>query len=52
MIRLGKVTFTGHPNNRTGIPNRIDIDQRSDAVNNREVFGHWEADTIIVHSNL
>jgi hypothetical protein len=23
---------------RTGIPNRIDIDQRSDAVNNREVF--------------
>ncbi|CAC9625685.1 Mobile element protein, partial [uncultured Gammaproteobacteria bacterium] len=37
----------GHPNNRTGIPNRIDIDQRSDAVNNREVFGHWEADTII-----
>jgi IS30 family transposase len=27
--------------------NRIDIDQRSDAVNNREVFGHWEADTII-----
>jgi IS30 family transposase len=30
-----------------GIPNRIDIDQRSDAVNNREVFGHWEADTII-----
>ena len=37
----------GHPNNRTGIPNRIDIDERSDKVNNREVFGHWEADTII-----
>ena len=37
----------GHPNNRTGIPNRVDIDERSEAVNNREVFGHWEADTII-----
>jgi IS30 family transposase len=33
--------------NRTGIPNRVDIDQRPEAVNNREVFGHWEADTII-----
>jgi IS30 family transposase len=31
----------------TGIPNRVDIDQRPEAVNNREVFGHWEADTII-----
>ena len=37
----------GYAHNRTGIPNRIDIDQRSEAVNNREVFGHWEADTII-----
>lgn len=37
----------GHPNNRTGIPNRVDIDERPEAVNNREVFGHWEADTII-----
>ena len=37
----------GHPNNRTGIPNRVDIDERSDKINNREIFGHWEADTII-----
>lgn len=37
----------GHPNNRTGIPNRIDIDERPEAVNKREAFGHWEADTII-----
>ncbi len=37
----------GHPSNRTGIPNRIDIDERPEAVNKREVFGHWEADTII-----
>ncbi len=37
----------GTVNNRTGIPNRVDIDERSDAANNREEFGHWEADTII-----
>lgn len=37
----------GYPNNRTGIPNRIDIDLRPKEVNNRLVFGHWEADTII-----
>ena len=37
----------GYNNNRTGIPNRVDIDERSDKINNREVFGHWEADTII-----
>lgn len=37
----------GCASNRTGIPNRIDIDERDEAVNNREVFGHWEADTII-----
>ena len=37
----------GYPNNRGAIPNRTDIDQRPWAVNNRLVFGHWEADTII-----
>lgn len=37
----------GYPHNRTGIPNRVDIDQRPWAVNKRLVFGHWEADTII-----
>ena len=37
----------GYPNNRGAIPNRTDIDQRPLAVNNRLVFGHWEADTII-----
>ena len=37
----------GYPNNRGAIPNRVDIDQRPWAVNNRLVFGHWEADTII-----
>ena len=37
----------GYANNRTGIPDRVDIEKRPEAVNNREVFGHWEADTII-----
>ena len=37
----------GYPNNRGAIPNRTDIDQRPWAVNNRLVFGHWEADTVI-----
>jgi IS30 family transposase len=30
-----------------GIPDRVDIDERPEAVNNRERLGDWEADTII-----
>ena len=37
----------GYANNRTGIPDRVGIEDRSEAVNNREVFGHREADTMI-----
>ena len=37
----------GNARNRTGIPNRIDIDERPEAANNRERVGDWEADTII-----
>lgn len=37
----------GYANNRTGIPNRVDIDERSEAANNRKEFGHLEADTIV-----
>ena len=33
--------------NRTGIPNRIDIDERPEAANDRTRTGDWEADTII-----
>jgi IS30 family transposase len=29
------------------IPNRIDIGTRSEKVNTREAFGHWEADSIV-----
>jgi len=37
----------GSAHNRTGIPNRVDIDERPEAANNRSCVGHWEADTII-----
>ena len=37
----------GAGHNRTGIPNRVDIDERSEEANNRERVGDWEADTII-----
>ncbi len=37
----------GSAHNRTGIPNRVDIDQRPDEANNRERVGDWEGDTII-----
>ena len=37
----------GSAHNRTGIPNRRDIDQRPAEANNRTRVGHWEADTII-----
>ncbi len=37
----------GSAHNRSGIPNRIDIDQRPAEANNRERIGDWEADTII-----
>lgn len=37
----------GSAHNRTGIPNRRDIDDRPAEVNTRERIGDWEADTII-----
>ena len=37
----------GHPRNRTGIPNRVDIDNRPEIANQRGRVGDWEADTII-----
>ena len=37
----------GAGHNRTGIPNRVDIDERPEEANNRERIGDWEADTII-----
>jgi len=37
----------GAAHNRTGIPDRIDIENRSEEANNRERVGDWEADTII-----
>ena len=37
----------GNARNRTGIPNRVDIDERPEVANTRERVGDWEADTII-----
>jgi IS30 family transposase len=37
----------GTAHNRTGIPNRVDIDERPESVNKRLHIGHWEADTMI-----
>ena len=41
----------GCARNRTGIPDRVDIDKRPVAANNRERIGDWEADTIIGKNN-
>ena len=37
----------GSPRNRSGIPNRVDIDHRPEVANMRQRVGDWEADTII-----
>jgi IS30 family transposase len=37
----------GHPRNRTGIPNRVDIDERPEIASQHGRVGDWEADTII-----
>ncbi|MDT8424910.1 MAG: IS30 family transposase, partial [Methyloprofundus sp.] len=49
-LRHQKKTYRkryGSAHNRTGIPNRVDIDERPEIANNRERIGDWEADTII-----
>jgi IS30 family transposase len=37
----------GTTNSSSGIPNRVDIDERPAAANNRERIGDWEGDTIV-----
>jgi len=37
----------GHPRNRSGIPNRVDIEKRPKVVESRKRVGDWEFDTII-----
>jgi IS30 family transposase len=37
----------GSAHNRTGIPNRVDIEHRPQEANERQRVGDWEADTII-----
>ena len=42
-----KADPTATPTIAPGFLDRVDIEKRSEAVNNREVFGHGEADTMI-----
>jgi len=37
----------GSAHNRSGIPNRVDINKRPEIANQRKRLGDWEADTII-----
>ena len=37
----------GYPRNRSGIPNRVDIDNRPEIANQRGRVGDWETDTMI-----
>ncbi len=49
-LRHQKKTYRkryGSAHNRTGIPNRVGIEERPAAANNRKRVGDWEADTII-----
>ena len=49
-LRHQKKTYRkryGSAHNRTGIPNRVGIEERPAVANNRERVGDWEADTII-----
>ncbi len=49
-LRHQKKTYRkryGSAHNRTGIPNRVDIEQRPQAVNERKRVGDWETDTLI-----
>lgn len=38
--------YKGRKVHRGHIPDRVSIHVRDEAINNREVFGHWEADTV------
>ena len=42
-----KYKWRGFMKNKTKIPNRKDIAQRPDAVNNKERYGDWESDLVV-----
>ena len=49
--RKRRIKGKGRKVRKTKIPNRISIDVRPKAVEQRKQFGHWEADTIISRSS-
>lgn len=38
--------YQGRKVHRSAIPDRVSIRERSEAINQRKVFGHWEGDTV------
>lgn len=38
--------YQGRKVHRSAIPDRVSIRERSEAINKRSVFGHWEGDTV------
>jgi IS30 family transposase len=42
----------GRHERKTKIPNRVSIDARPPAVDDREVFGHWEGDSLVSRKSL
>ena len=50
--RKRKCKGTGRDAGKTKIPNRIPIDLRPPSVDDRKVFGHWEADSLVSRKSL
>lgn len=38
---------TGRSSHKSRIPNRVSIHQRPEEIESREVFGHWEGDSVV-----
>ena len=50
--RKRKNKVSGRSERRTKIPNRVSIDSRPPAVDNRSRYGHWETDSLVSRKSL
>ena len=50
--RKRKTKGSGRKERTTKIPNRVPIDRRPPAVDNRRQFGHWEGDSLVSRKSL
>ena len=50
--RKRKNKVPGRRERRTKIPNRVSIDSRPPAVDNRNRYGHWETDSLVSRKSL